>query len=146
MLGTRLDSGQRRPEYFRNRRRRRRLVPFYAAIKTVLPSATAATTSPTTQESETDETKKTKRANGVDTVEQEICAILTGRSNWILHRNLTYLICCLRDGIIKIARDLFIKHTHNTSVSGVKSSWTTLSADFPCVTCGVSTIGLEMPT
>ena len=30
----------------------------------------------------------------------------TGRSNWIQHRKLKYSICCLRDPILRIVRDL----------------------------------------
>ena len=49
----------------------------------------------------------------------------TGWSNWILHRKLKYSVCCL------IGLSLFVlwhlsKSILNTSISGVKSSWTTL--------------------
>ena len=32
--------------------------------------------------------------------------LLTGRSNWILHRKLKYHLCCLRDVTLKIEIDL----------------------------------------
>ena len=52
-------------------------------------------------------------------------SISTGRSNWILHRELKYFIRCLRDVIQNRERDLS-NTILNTSISGVKSCWTTL--------------------
>ena len=49
----------------------------------------------------------------------------TGWSNWILHRKLKYYICWLRDVILK-CRKRSLKQHNNTSISGVKSSWTSL--------------------
>ena len=48
-----------------------------------------------------------------------------GRSNWIRYRILKYFICCLRDVIQTIVIDLS-NSIYNTSISGVKFSWTTL--------------------
>ena len=45
--------------------------------------------------------------------------------NWILHQIWKYCICCLRDVILKIERDLS-NSKNNTSISGVKFSWTYL--------------------
>ena len=46
-------------------------------------------------------------------------------SNWILHWKCRYYICCLIDVILKTVRYLS-NSTWNTSISGVKSSWTSL--------------------
>ena len=49
----------------------------------------------------------------------------TGWSNWILLREWKYVICCLRDLLL-----CFVCHLsnskYNISISGVKSSWTSL--------------------
>ena len=54
----------------------------------------------------------------------------TGRSNWILHRKWEYSICCMRDVILKIERDVS-NSIFDTLISGVKFSWTTLHSGQP---------------
>ena len=63
----------------------------------------------------------------------------TGRSKWILHRKLKYSICCLKNVILKIERDLS-NSISNTSISGVKFSWTTLYVvgEIRIMTCSYS--------
>ena len=51
--------------------------------------------------------------------------ICTGWSIWILYRKLKYYICCFTDALKEIERDLS-NTILNTSISGLKSSWTTL--------------------
>ena len=66
----------------------------------------------------------------------------TGRSNGILHRKLKYFICCLSGIIVKIGRAL-LNNTYDTSISGVKFSWTTLYLTQGCTTR--STIAKLLP-
>ena len=54
------------------------------------------------------------------------CIITLDReAHWILHRKLKYSICCVRDVILKIERNLS-NCKYNTLISDVKFSWTTL--------------------
>ena len=55
----------------------------------------------------------------------------TGWSNWVLLRKLKYFTCCSKDLYLFIVWHLS-NSIWNTSISGVKSSWTTMYCKKPC--------------
>ena len=54
---------------------------------------------------------------------------ITGWSNWVLHWKLKYYVCCLIELFLFQLWHLW-KSIFNTSISGVKSNWTTLYLTF----------------